>query len=137
MELMQITLGDYSNDGHGMTETINLMCSHTITQLYDLERKAEVAVGVTFSNYEPQVPICIEYEDYNINKEAKELIVAAGIDTVKESGGQLYSILDLEDNEEFAELFMRFLHSVDNTLTWKFVHLPTFASGMGYGRFLN
>lgn len=71
--LIKLVMGDPSNDGHGISETVILSTEYTVKQIQDFVRSAERALGLKMED------IAHEYEEPYISSEHREALMLAGV----------------------------------------------------------
>lgn len=132
----KITLGDWSDDGHGKTETFVIETNVPFKYIVEYYKKS-VEKYLDFSTY-----VCAEYGDSSINMEQIELFESIGMDMsyYKEE-------FDNEDErfwvakEDYVDLLLMFVGLSSNKkieysiITDKLPEFVRHASMFGYGLF--
>lgn len=146
--MMKLVVGDWSNDGHGMSEFVYFNCNmpeHEVKKAY-LEAVAKCGVGLHDPRKgEDHVAICSEYEERTIPLIYKEQLEKAGVDFsivggIEEAG----SWCDFSE-KAIAQIFLQLVKTVRPDFKYEIVNdqVPCingfwskdFNLGFGYGVF--
>ena len=133
------TLGDPSNDGHGMTEDWYITANHSVREIDNAYRNVTEKLGYDFL-----ADVCSEYEDSKIYLETiDELEVKFNIDI--KSSFNSYQLKDLEegycyiDTDDFISIFFELIKTELPDFKWDKLHfkgeLLAILDGAGYGFF--
>lgn len=112
----KITIGDWSDDGHGKSDEIIFESNATLKEMQDAYRQSCRTTGIQFHGYDHRndysngIEICVNYEDSSPPIKAVDIMIAYGIIDISEYGDDF----DKEDfyfdgGEEFAEYIMKFI----------------------------
>lgn len=71
--LIKLVMGDPSNDGHGISETVLLSTEYTVEQIQGFVESAERALGLKMDD------IACEYGEPYISSQHREALILAGI----------------------------------------------------------
>lgn len=117
---VKLTLGDWSNDGHGKYKEYNYISNYEVSKIREAYKKSCKLTGLTFNNNENYTgrdlnygswrKIWTEYESYQIKEEAVEILKEYGLDIVEMYGNSI--VIDNEyvlNEEEAADLIMKFI----------------------------
>jgi hypothetical protein len=121
MHVFTLVVGDWSHDGHNLTDNFEVECSHS---LEDTKAAFEKGTKVLGFNIMEQ---CEEYEDDTLNKEQLAALVEHGFE------------FDAEEAEEglhpelFAEIVMFTATLGEPKLYWKFTKGKSNWCVGGYG----
>lgn len=74
-----LIIGDWSEDGHGKTETINFNCTHGRDEIREAYQKFVDKHHISLHDYTDD-SILVEYEDYALSQETYHALELAGID---------------------------------------------------------
>jgi hypothetical protein len=137
MHTIEMVIGDWSNDGHGMMDKyyINSSANH-------LELEKAYKVGVHIVGFDFSEVVCRNYEDSRIKDKHLEKLIEHGFK------GELAECLEenngyFDEDRDYVELYMfvvelGFKKYYQSELNWKFVmnNTPSINVG-GYGLFYN
>jgi len=144
MALVKLTLGDCSQDGHGITEDFICDVNKPIEEIRAAYKASCKLVGVQFNHsrdftggklprYGSALHICTEYGDCYISDSAKQKLIDNGIDVDNYmEGGKFYG-------SDFADLIMDFIKLSLPDLIWSKANIPSIndhvaiSACIGYG----
>lgn len=140
MYYIGFTLGDPSNDGHGMTSEFHIETSHSIKSIEMAYKRATEKLGWNYLE-----TICSEYEDCTINSEQIEDI-DKNLDLDIKDILPSWCIRDLErkgychiGEDSFLEIFFEIITSEILDFEWNYRELDEdildILDGAGYGLF--
>jgi hypothetical protein len=92
---INLIVGDWSHDGHNMTDTVTIHSNLNVKELEAAYKKGAKKIGV-----DPTKEIAEEYEDNKISKEAYDKLVTHGFD-VKD----LIDVPDPDESEDSYDLY--------------------------------
>lgn len=118
MEQVKLILGDWSNDGHGMTDVTNILvnCSgDTLEEAYE--------IGVQIVGFDIK-DTCHKYEDSSINAHELTLLDIHGFDLNNIEG--CYKDEDDEEYDEDSRLEDVYLYKDEFVAIWLFI------AGLGF-----
>lgn len=126
--LIRFELGDWSYDGHNMTESIIVRSNYDTDKIKDLLQKRVTALlGIDFDKE------CEEYEQNTLSEDTFDILNTLGIlkaafpDTTVQQDEGLGAI-------EFLKIMLATAKYVDQEFEYEVVELPT-VYGYGYGLF--
>lgn len=134
MNVINLTIGDWSRDGHNQIETITIETNCTVEQINEISSKVKDVFGFTLDEY------CEEYEDNRIPMEIWNKLVAMGFPA---DGLEYGSPSDLEDDpdgvylysgSEYADIWLFMIQRCEPMFTYKIVNNANINIG-GYGLF--
>lgn len=130
---VQLVVGDWSDDGHGMTEKVVYKTNRSLAQIEAAHKKTVEKTGLDLQC------ICQEYEDSTIPEEWRELIAGWFFpgEADSEWRDEFMKTGNLEDGaDDFADLYMKMAQEGDITLRYEKVQAShaTIHIG-GYGLF--
>jgi len=110
-----LVLGDWSDDGHGISEEFTYSSGHNKEAVMQAYMKGCDKVGVSLHASPKHVTIADEYEDSTIQPEATKLLMEAGFDmgTLSEQTEGDFDEPQYIDDGDFEKLFL-FLVRVGN-----------------------
>lgn len=140
----QLVIGDYSGDGHGVTETVTFKVSHKAKDIKAAYKKAIRKAGISLDSCSVRniEVVCNEYNNSCISSEQVEKLKSLGIkwdnmESEFNDDGSLFV-----SPEDLAYIFMEMVRSQLKTFKYKRVKpvcLNGFASdigSIGYGCFI-
>jgi hypothetical protein len=143
MSMLSIEVGDWSGDGHGMTETLLINVNRTNAEIMAAYKEASTACRVTVlgdTQRKGMIKLFREYEDNKIPTEAVYRLRELGIvfedildDPTEDEKGCIYCF----QAEDVARLFLEMVRTKLPGFTYDFVEYPTLVNGLGYGLFSN
>lgn len=125
MARVRLTIGDWSEDGHGQSEDFIYNANKTVDEIRQGYKDSCLRTGVQFnhnenytglqqhSSYGTELHICTEYGDSFISDEARAVLTKSGIELGKYLEGDYIGV------EEFAELILDFIKISIPDLTWE------------------
>jgi len=125
MKKIKIEIGDYSGDGHNISEVVELLCNRTIQELEVLYKKSCELTGLQFTSNGDESgrnrdwqemgkwKVLQEYQEHELTNFQIEEFEKHGI-VVDDSNFKWQT-------NRFANLFLRFLRLSDKELEWKFL----------------
>jgi hypothetical protein len=137
MYKIEMVVGDWSNDGHGMTDKYHIEANASHLELAKAYEVGTKIIGFNFTD-----EVCSDYEDNVIKSEHREILVQHGFkgelaDYLEEHSGYF------DENKDFVEVYMfivelGFKSLYGTALEWSFINanIPQLKVG-GYGLFFN
>ena len=128
--LVKVVVGDWSGDGHNITETTIIESNLTSSELYSAYIKGSKIVGFDLSE------CCSDYQDSKLQGQYIKMLRENGIDIIFD--GRAEDPLDDEDDgvnlmvEEFVEIYLNICKLARPEFEWKEVRLGNLDIG-GYG----
>ena len=130
-----ISIGDWSSDGHGISETLPFECNYAVEDLINAYKKSCKKTGLQFnhnedytghkpknwsanSDYENRL-ICTEYEDGVLHAFARNILKEHGIDPFIDEENDDENECMFDDGTEFAELILEFIKISLPDLKWE------------------
>lgn len=125
MKKIKIEIGDYSGDGHGISEVVQLLCNRTIQELENLYKKSCELTGLQFTTNGDvsgrnrtwqeinKWKVLQDYQENEMSEFQQKEFAKHGIE-----------IDDLDfsyETDKFTSLFLEFLQLSDKELQWEFV----------------
>lgn len=101
----RMSIGDWSNDGHGKHEDYIVMSNHPVERVREAHFRIKEVTGIDIEN------LCSDYEDSTIPSEVEDRLLVMGFEF--ECEGCTYA-------EEFAYLWKFLLQKADPGLKLKF-----------------
>lgn len=101
--MINLVVGDWSHDGHNMTEQSTIKCNLEKKDLEKAYKKGTKVVGFNLTE-----EVCADYEDMSMPAEIAEKLKVAGIDAneyVEHEDGEELSFA--YNHEAFTELWLR------------------------------
>ena len=139
MKQMQITFGDYWNDGHGKYKTFTMNCNKTDSELMQAEKDSEVLTNYQFQTNGKYTTIANDYEESSIKDEVVADLIKLGFDNIVRMDEDTWPLHELEDGiDDFKEFFMRWLKMSTPDLEWEWTDstIPNaIFNCRGYGMF--
>lgn len=153
---VKLTLGDWSNDGHGKYKEYNYISNYEVSKIREAYKKSCKLTGLSFNDNENYTgrelkhgswrKIWTEYQSYEIKENAIEVLNKHGINLCEIYGNDIY--IDFEcvlDESQAADLIMKFI-SLSMPIDWiyeleenKYENINGYNTGLdeqfGYGLF--
>lgn len=126
MEKVKIEIGDYSGDGHSISEVVDLLCNRTIKDLESLYKKSCEKTGLQFTTNGDESgkerdwqemskwKVLQEWQESELSEFQVEEFEKHGI-TIDEDRDFSFQ------TNRFTNLFLRFLRLSDEDLKWEFL----------------
>jgi len=123
----ELTLGDYSGDGHNQHETYNFATNKTKEEFLSIYAKSKESFDLTL--------VCADYEEDYLEEEHVQKLRDLGLNPENyceepDDEGKYKIWLD-----GFIDLFMDLLHVVNPSLEINQITLQRFPDSFGYGLF--
>ena len=131
-EKIELVIGDWSNDGHGRSDTIPLIIK--VENEDDVVKALEDAENLLIEQYDIDLSAWFaEYEDNKINKDDVERLIKLGIEfdknQIDESGNLTVCLAD-----EFYGIWKQLIVKANPNISIKRIKLkPFFSKCTGYG----
>lgn len=132
----KIVLGDYSCDGHCMTETIYVKSNYNQNEIVEAYNNSKKLTGLSFDNStEPNIGV--EWENNTIDYNDLEVLKKHGYDLLKERNIDREEDYDIDGGEDFIDIFFNFVKISLSNLEYEIIQddTPTLSLDMGYGLF--
>lgn len=125
MATLKVTIGDYSDDGHGKCDDFIIDFSHDKeTLLANYEKNKELF------QMDPEEDFCCDYEDNTISDDYIQRLIDHGLDIYLENKDS--DVHYLGNDEFFAILMFLYGYGLDD-FTWTVVNFESLHCGGGYG----
>jgi hypothetical protein len=106
----KLMIGDWSKDGHEKCEDVIFETNKDAEEIRKAYLRAAKKIGVSLHDERNCTPICTEYEDSELSKEAQDKLIKAGI-TVFDLAGYKDKMPEEENftiyPEDIAEIFFK------------------------------
>lgn len=134
----KIKVGDPSEDGHGISRSVTVKTSHSVSDIYKAYHKSCEKTGLVFQENQP-IPnidwkhseyskrrVCVDYQDSSPSELAWDIFKKWGIEET-----------EVYEEEGLTSLFLNFCKISLPDLVWKIVPDDTeeFSISIGYGLF--
>jgi hypothetical protein len=136
MALLILTVGDWSNDGHGMTAEIVFESNRDAVELQEAYTRGVAIVGFDLSQ-----EVAANYDDALFPTAKLELLEAHGFADHKDDDNETAEWYEddagyMIDPDGFADAYLFIASLGDPALVYKRVPIPRVTIG-GYGLFIN
>jgi hypothetical protein len=128
MHTVNIVVGDWSHDGHSMTETYTIESNLTGDEIEAAYKKGTEKLG-----FDLVEDCCAEYEDNQVSLEQIKMLEASGFDISKfdkDKNGNYCGIW----HDLFVELYLHVIKLGDDSFKWDWTESEDINIG-GYGLF--
>lgn len=110
MNLMKLNVGDWSKDGHNISEQVLLLCNKEVFQIQEAYKNSCKLVGLQFNNNEDYTELTRDIQGYDKYKKLQSLIL---LNEYTNNYLNNYQIDLLSKYKGFSELFNEIVYFED------------------------